>query len=124
MRTLLVFIVTMMVLLGCGTHREVVGVSVDTAYVSRNRVDSVRLVDSVYLSVYTKGDTVYLTKNKVVYRDRIKTRVDTFYSCSTDTIYVEKENNRGGIVDKISEGVLTIIFLFLALLLLVRIMKK
>lgn len=43
------------------------------------RIDSVRILDSVYVDTYSKGDTVYFEKTKVVYRDRIKIVYDTLY---------------------------------------------
>ena len=58
----------------------------DTIYSSVVRIDSVRLVDSVHINTYTHGDTVYLEKIKVVYRDRFKTKHDTVYITKNEAI--------------------------------------
>lgn len=62
-------------------------VRVDTLYQVKIKRDSVHLRDSVYLNVYTKGDTVYQNKyrERVQYIDKLK--VDTVYKSKVDTIY-------------------------------------
>lgn len=60
----------------------------DTIYNENVRIDSVMLTDSVFLRVYTKGDTVYSEKVKVVYRDRYKYVYDTTYISRVDTVRV------------------------------------
>lgn len=62
--------------------------SSDTVYVGSVKIDTFRLVDSVYYHIETKGDTVYSTKTKVVYRDRYKYVHDTTYISRVDTIRV------------------------------------
>lgn len=66
----------------------------DTAYVERMRVDSILQRDSVWLEVYSKGDTVY--KNKYVdrWRDRLRIRHDTVYATRTDSVRVPPVQER------------------------------
>lgn len=73
---------------GCGTTKYVpterLVVRTDTVYSAKVRVDSVIYRDSV--SVFHKGDTVYVSK----YRDRWRTRVltDTVYQSAVDSVKV------------------------------------
>lgn len=62
----------------------------DTTYIDRTRVDSVLRHDSVYLEVFTRGDTVYRTKYVDRFRDRIRIKTDTVYAMRTDSINVPK----------------------------------
>lgn len=59
----------------------------DTLYQIKIKRDSIHLKDSIYLNVYTKGDTVYRDK----YRERIqyinKLKTDTVYKSKVDTVY-------------------------------------
>lgn len=59
----------------------------DTLYQVKIKRDSIHLKDSIYLNVYTKGDTVYRDK----YRERIqyinKLKTDTVYKSKVDTVY-------------------------------------
>jgi hypothetical protein len=52
------------------------------------KIDTFRLLDSVYYHIYTQGDTIYSEKTKVVYRDRYKYIHDTTYISRVDTIKV------------------------------------
>ena len=60
----------------------------DTAYIERIRYDSIRLHDSIFVSQFLKGDTVYITQEKwhTAYRDRIIR--DTSYISQRDTLKV------------------------------------
>ena len=60
----------------------------DTIYKERVKIDSFIRLDSVYVTMVTKGDTVTITKTKVVYRDRYKYIHDTTYISRVDTIRV------------------------------------
>jgi hypothetical protein len=60
----------------------------DTIFVGSVKIDTFRLLDSVYYHIYTQGDTIYSEKTKVVYRDRYKYERDTIYLHRTDTIKV------------------------------------
>lgn len=59
----------------------------DTLYQVKIKMDSIHLKDSIYLNVYTKGDTVYRDK----YRERVqyinKLKTDTVYKSKVDTVY-------------------------------------
>lgn len=59
----------------------------DTLYQVKIKRDSIHLKDSIYLNVYTKGDTVYRDK----YRERVqyinKLKTDTVYKSKVDTVY-------------------------------------
>lgn len=76
----------------CSTrYVPVESVRVDSVRVETVRRDSVVLRDSIY--VVQRGDTVFKTKYKYVYRDRVFR--DTFYHVKCDTVTkvvkVEKE---------------------------------
>ena len=60
----------------------------DTVFVGSVKIDTFRLLDSVYYHIYTQGDTIYSEKTKVVYRDRYKYIHDTTYISRVDTIKV------------------------------------
>ena len=65
-------------------------VRTDTIYKSKIQKDSIKVLDSVYVKEYTKGDTVFLTTTKYKYRDKLVLKSDTIYKSKTDTCYVEK----------------------------------
>ena len=48
--------------------------------------------DSIYVSIYEKGDTIYNTKyvEKTIYLDKIKIQIDTIYRDSIRTEFIEK----------------------------------
>lgn len=60
---------------------------VDTVYRMRTSRDTIYRHDSVYVSQYQKGDTVY--KDKIVYTDKIRYSfcTDTLWRMRTDTIW-------------------------------------
>ena len=92
MRGLFLFVVLTIFVNACSTkYVPVESVRVDSVRVETVRRDSVVLRDSVY--VVQRGDTVYKTKYKYVYRDRVLR--DTFYHVKCDTVTkvvkVEKE---------------------------------
>lgn len=62
----------------------------DTLHLLTTRVDTIR--DSVFLSIESdrRGDTIFKTVQKVVYRDRISLKRDTVYRVKTDTIRVSE----------------------------------
>ena len=91
MKTLSFFILAMLVV-SCSTkYVPVESVRVDSVHVERVRRDSVVLRDSV--CILQRGDTVFKTKYKYLYRDRVLR--DTFYHVKCDTVTkvvkVEKE---------------------------------
>lgn len=60
--------------------------SVKTEYKERLRVDSIYKYDSIFQDRYMKGDTVFLTKEKYKYLDKIKIVRDSIFR--TDSISV------------------------------------
>lgn len=84
-------------LTGCRTvtHTEAsstdrVAVVRDTVRLFSARVDTVRDSVSVYVESDRRGDTIFKTVQKVVYRDRISLKRDTVYRVKTDTIRVSE----------------------------------
>lgn len=82
-----IFLLALSVLCGCATQREV-----RTEYIERYHNDTLRQTqvyrDSVYVrdsvAVIQRGDTIYITKVKNLYR--YLTRTDTVYKVKTDTV--------------------------------------
>lgn len=74
-------------IVGCGTMENVSDVEYAShdRFVEHLRVDSVFMHDSIY--VREKSDTVYYTKYRTVYKERL--RVDTIVRC--DTLYRDRE---------------------------------
>ena len=93
MRWLLPFLFLTIFVNSCTTTKYVPvdSVRVDSVRVETVRRDSVVLRDSIY--IVQRGDTVFKTKYKYVYRDRVLR--DTFYHVKCDTVTkvvkVEKE---------------------------------
>lgn len=85
MRSLIV-LVLLSLLAGCRTvvHVPVETVRRDTVWQARETRDSIYLRDSVRMD--TAGDTVWVTRDRYHYRDRLRT--DTLYRSRTDTISV------------------------------------
>ena len=74
----------------CTSYKPVVLTNTlhDTTYIDRTRIDSLLLHDSVYLEVFTSGDTVYKIKYVDRFRDRICIKTDTIYATRTDSVRV------------------------------------
>lgn len=51
----------------------------DTLYKTNLRVDSFRILDSVFVETFVRGDTVYKTHNVYKWRNRISYKTDTLY---------------------------------------------
>lgn len=85
---------TLLVLLSCCASRRVtVGgthMKADTAYRMNVVRDTVLVKDSVLVSIFSAGDTVYKTREVWRWRDRTKVRVDTVYKSAlrVDTVRV------------------------------------
>lgn len=64
--------------------------STDTIYISKTKIDSFYLRDSIYMKEYLQGDTVYQYKyvQKLQYRD--KYIYDTIYQNKVDSVYIYK----------------------------------
>ena len=62
----------------------------DTLRLLTTRIDTIR--DAVFLSIESdrRGDTIFKTVHKVVYRDRISLKRDTVYRVKPDTIRVSE----------------------------------
>lgn len=82
-------------LAGCRTvsHTETastdrVAVVRDTVRLFSARVDTVRDSVSVYVESDRRGDTIYKTVQKLVWRDRISIKRDTVWRVKTDTLRV------------------------------------
>lgn len=78
---------------GCASHRVTVGGSTqktDTVYRMNMVRDTVLVKDSVLVSIFNAGDTVYKTREVWRWRDRTKVRVDTVYKSAVrvDTVRV------------------------------------
>lgn len=80
-------------LCGCASHRVTVGGSTqktDTVYRMNMVRDTVLIKDSVLVSIFSAGDTVYKTREVWRWRDRVNVRVDTVYKSAVrvDTVRV------------------------------------
>lgn len=80
-------------LCGCASRRVTVGGSTqktDTVYRMNMVRDTVLVKDSVLVSIFSTGDTVYKTREVWRWRDRTKVRVDTVYKSAVrvDTVRV------------------------------------
>lgn len=126
MRRLFLFVVLTIFVNACSTrYVPVESVRVDSVRVETVRRDSVVLRDSVY--VVQRGDTVFKTKYKYVYRDRVLR--DTFYHVKCDTITrvveVEKRLSRSERLKMdVGGGVLWALPIIIGLFLLYRRLKK
>ena len=97
----------------------------DTITTLKLQRDSVYVKDSVYVTKETKGDTVYLTRDRwhIAYRDKLK--IDTAYISKTDSVPVVKvvekqltkweklKINLGGVIMGIGVAVIGMIVLLL-----------
>lgn len=80
-------------LCGCASRRVTVGDSThrtDTVYRMNMVRDTVLFKDSVLVSIFCAGDTVYKTREVWRWRDRVNVRVDTVYkgALRVDTVRV------------------------------------
>lgn len=62
----------------------------DTLYKTNVRADTFRVLDSVFVNQYVKGDTVYKEKTAYKWRDKVSVRVDTLYKTAirTDSVRI------------------------------------
>lgn len=88
----------LLVLLLCGCRGAKVvtveRVRVDTAYITKEKRDSIRIHDSIYLHEYTKGDTVYIERTRWHRAVEERLRVDTIYKARVDSVPVPYEVER------------------------------
>ena len=78
---------------GCASRRVTVGGSThkaDTVYRMNVVRDTVLVKDSVLVSIFSAGDTVFKTREVWRWRDRTKVRIDTVYKSAVrvDTVRV------------------------------------
>lgn len=78
---------------GCASRRVTVGgthLKADTVYRMNVVRDTVLVKDSVLVSIFSAGDTVYKTREVWRWRDRTNVRVDTVYKSTVrvDTVRV------------------------------------
>ena len=117
-------ILALMCLAGCSTCKPVIVERVvnktDTLYNTSQRVDTFRMLDSVYVETYTMGDTVYKTRVEWRWRDRISCRADTVYKtalrCDSVQVPVPFKYNtslRGGLNDFWVNIIIIVVFLLL-----------
>ena len=78
----------MMVVSGCTTTKYVETIKTDTVHYHTYQIDSVQILDSVYVKEFIKGDTLVLEKTKYLFRDRTKLVTDTIKEVKVE--YVEK----------------------------------
>lgn len=96
MKRIIIFLIAGMCLVSCATARFQ---PVTDTYSGEVRVDSVFVLDSVYIDririVKEKADTVYITdwktEYKIKYRDRVKIDTLILTETKTETQLVEKE---------------------------------
>ncbi|MBO5537605.1 MAG: hypothetical protein J5971_00940 [Prevotella sp.] len=98
---LLIVIVVAVLLAGCkqieyvNTERA----RTDTLYQVKERRDSIKVHDSVYVKEFRKGDTVFVIRDRWKLRFRDCYRIDTVYKSRTDTLRakerMEVEKPRG-----------------------------
>ena len=77
-----VLAVILLSLVGCRAKSVVlerVVHNTDTLYKTNLRVDSFRILDSVFVETFVRGDTVYKTHNVYKWRDRISYKTDTIF---------------------------------------------
>ena len=77
------------VLSGCSTAKpmatERIVYKTDTLYTTNMRADTLRILDSVFVNQYTKGDTVYKEKTTWMWRDKVSIKTDTVYKVALQT---------------------------------------
>ena len=78
---------------GCSAHKAVAGASsvrADTIYKVAVRADTLRVLDSVLVNTYVRGDTVFREREVYRWREHGSTRVDTVYKTAlrSDTVRV------------------------------------
>ena len=94
MRKILFILFTILVFSSCATKREIQYIDRDVVkYETKIQHDTLinNIHDSVYHTVFQKGDTIYDTKyvEKTKYRDRVVVKTDTCYRDSIQTVIKE-----------------------------------
>lgn len=94
MRKILFILFTILVFYSCATKTKIEYVDREVVkYETKIQHDTLinNIHDSVYHTVFQKGDTIYDTKyvEKTKYRDRVVVRIDTCYRDSIQTVIKE-----------------------------------
>lgn len=94
MRKILFILFTILVFYSCATKTKIEYVDREVVkYETKIQHDTLinNIHDSVYHTVFQKGDTIYDTKyvEKTKYRDRVVVQIDTCYRDSTQTVIKE-----------------------------------
>lgn len=105
-------------LTGCRTVTQTETASTDRVAVVRDtvrlfsaRVDTVRDSVSIYVESDRRGDTIYKTVQKLVWRDRVSIKRDTVWRVKTDTLRVA-ESVKASTTTQKSGGVPTLFKIF------------
>lgn len=106
MTRFLLITITSLLFASCRTHTTAISDSssisshIDTLYVARERVDSVFLRDSIFISQSVRGDTVFIEKTALRTLTRERTKTDTIYRTRTDTVFSSTSYERTDEKDK------------------------
>lgn len=76
-------------LTACRTTHEATdshSASRDTVYVARHRVDTLHTADTLRLYIKERGDTVWIARESVRWRERTARQTDTLWRHQTDTV--------------------------------------
>jgi len=91
-KRLLLLAAVVSLLAGCRTkYVAVPEVHTRDSIVLRLQRDSIFLHDSVYVNTFTKGDTLYIYKEKTTYLYKDRLRIDTVSVAKTDSVSVVVE---------------------------------
>lgn len=113
----------MLLLWSCGHTRYVPVERVRTSYrdIVKHQIDSVHLIDSIYL--HTKGDTVYQTRWRTMLRER--KIIDTVHILRQDTISkVVEVERRPSFVERVERNTYRLVLLGIAIYLLVQLIRR
>ena len=58
----------------------------DTVYLARHRVDTLHTADTLRLLIKERGDTIWIARDRVRWRERTAARTDTLWRHRTDTV--------------------------------------
>lgn len=90
-----IFVTLLCLLVGCATKKQIEYVDREVVkYVTKVQHDTLinNVHDSIYHTIFQKGDTIYDTKyvEHIKYRDKIVTKIDT---CYKDSIQIQTKTN-------------------------------
>lgn len=79
----------LLLLAACRTTREATDRQIarhDTVYVARHSRDTLHTADTLRLFVKERGDTVWIARDRIRWRERTAARTDTLWRHRTDTV--------------------------------------